>query len=809
MQNARQELDTPPDSPLEQSMEEPTSSRRALANERQRRRARKKHSREIQAMKEKIEKLRKERNRLRKHKWRQNKAQMTSKSSVKQKRSKTTVDSPRTETEKMVSGSRLQNPNIKRALLFHNVLSQELRMNNETPVSRRRADDKSCHGKLALSGKVLRKYRLLHSVRQFGVSYKSMSERQTTEKKKTYLQRISQTVQEFFVCSSRMTTDKTDTITRKKIKQQRMILTDSMLNLHIDFLQKNQNLKLSYSSFCTLRPFYVTAPKASDRSTCLCHYHANANLMLQALKSSDVDVVQSTKLEDSFQLVCCSPASEACLLRTCLRCRTKQTVLAPELAGLNVEWMQWERVQDQTASGSHFNMRLNEHSGSLSELLHLYQEKLKSETTTHVCLVRNQASAYRDTVKTCSENTVIVHIDFSESWKCKNASEVQACHYGQNLPQLTLHTGMYYTKGEKAAFCSVSESRRQDAAAIWTHMDPVLKNIRTKYPSATTVHFWSDGPSKQYKNKKNFFLLSEVPPTLGFNRTTWNYFPTAHGKGAPDGIGGTVKRTADSLILQGNHIVNGNVFFEKVSNRLTGVQLYHIKEESMETYDAFLMQNLRQVPSTRQVHQDIPNQNGIGHRQLSCFCSEPLNCLCFAPATSCLQGCLELQHTEARTRKKRPLTMLMEEMENEVGEEEDTMEEEVEEAEDGDLMEDEETFRSPDGTVVDITINNIDKGDWLAVIYDDHWWLAKCLQIDREHQDLKVEFMHPCGPTANFHPKHGRRDVCFCPLKDILMKLTGSASPLQSSRTRELYSITPDVMDFIEHKHVHRLLPNV
>ena len=54
---SRQEVDTPPDSPLEQSMEEPTSSRRALANERQRRRTRKKHSREIQAMKEKIEKL--------------------------------------------------------------------------------------------------------------------------------------------------------------------------------------------------------------------------------------------------------------------------------------------------------------------------------------------------------------------------------------------------------------------------------------------------------------------------------------------------------------------------------------------------------------------------------------------------------------------------------------------------------------------------------------------------------------------------------------------------------------------------------
>jgi len=33
VQNARQEVDTPPDSPLEQSMEEPTSSRRAQPNQ--------------------------------------------------------------------------------------------------------------------------------------------------------------------------------------------------------------------------------------------------------------------------------------------------------------------------------------------------------------------------------------------------------------------------------------------------------------------------------------------------------------------------------------------------------------------------------------------------------------------------------------------------------------------------------------------------------------------------------------------------------------------------------------------------------
>ena len=145
---------------------------------------------------------------------------------------------------------------------------------------------------------------------------------------------------------------------------------------------------------------------------------------------------------------------------------------------------------------------------------------------------------------------------------------------------------MYYIKGGKAGFCTLSESKRQDAAAIWTHMDPVLKDIKTRYPQVTTVHFWSDGPSKQYKNKKNFFLLS----CLGFERATWNSFPTSHGKGAPDGIGGTVKRTADNMVLRGNDMTDGHTFFEKVSNSLKSVQLYHVAEEDMQRYDTLLLQ---------------------------------------------------------------------------------------------------------------------------------------------------------------------------------------------------------------------------
>ena len=127
---------------------------------------------------------------------------------------------------------------------------------------------------------------------------------------------------------------------------------------------------------------------------------------------------------------------------------------------------------------------------------------------------------------------------------------------------------------------------------------------------------------------------------------------------------------------------------------------------------------------------------------------------------------------------------------------EDVMEEEL----------DEEPLKggeSPEGTVKVTTFSSLNNGDWLAVVYDGHWWLAKTIAVDTEHHD--VEFLHPHGPTANYQPKLLTKDVCFCPVEDIIVKLMGNASPVKL-RTREIYSIAPDVMDFIEREHVRRLL---
>ena len=61
--------------------------------------------------------------------------------------------------------------------------------------------------------------------------------------------------------------------------------------------------------------------------------------------------------------------------------------------------------------------------------------------------------------------------------------------------------------------------------------------------------FFSDGGGAQYKNKSKLINMIYLQKETGI-KVHWNFFATAHGKGACDGIGGTVKRLAHRGSLQ-------------------------------------------------------------------------------------------------------------------------------------------------------------------------------------------------------------------------------------------------------------------
>lgn len=59
----------------------------------------------------------------------------------------------------------------------------------------------------------------------------------------------------------------------------------------------------------------------------------------------------------------------------------------------------------------------------------------------------------------------------------------------------------------------------------------------------------------QYRNKTIFFLITNaLRHSIEVSLCTWNYIEAGHGKCAPDGIGGCLKRTADQVVAKVENI---------------------------------------------------------------------------------------------------------------------------------------------------------------------------------------------------------------------------------------------------------------
>ena len=132
----------------------------------------------------------------------------------------------------------------------------------------------------------------------------------------------------------------------------------------------------------------------------------------------------------------------------------------------------------------------------------------------------------------------LIHVDFSENYSCKYSSQVQAVHFGASHQQATLHTGVLYVgrHPEPVCFNTISPSRHKGPPAIWQHLHPVLDYLQAQHPQVSVLHFLSDGPCTEYKQRGAV--------RRGFKAGSWKFSEASHRKGAPDGAGGGLKKSS-------------------------------------------------------------------------------------------------------------------------------------------------------------------------------------------------------------------------------------------------------------------------
>ncbi|CAH0553686.1 unnamed protein product [Brassicogethes aeneus] len=542
-------------------------------------------------------------------------------------------DSPNTKVNKLIKGVSVP-LEVKKKLLFNEVLISQISENYKE------VKDKSNRQKFreVLLGKDVRKYRCLGQLNF--MTYKVKRSRNADKAKGIKkIKLIKGDITSFIEKDeySRLCPGKKDTITRNGVKKQKRLLNKSLLMIYNEFRQ-SVNYFISYSTFCKLRPFWVLHPKINRRDTCLCTVCENGELLVRKLKL--LSIIEENCLERVCKSVCCNnETKENCLNNRCTFCFEKKLHFNPYQAGDLTFYEKWiTKTVEINIKGEIKNVKktikekIHCTKGQMIEVFEIMLPKLLKH-------IYNRNHQYKEIDKmkvNLKEGEVVVHMDFSENFACKYSAEIQSMHFGGSRQQVSLHTVVVYYKSKgnlkKESICTMSDSLRHNPEAILVHLKAVFKLISEKLPRLSTIHFISDGPSTQYRNCKMFQIIgslikSYLPGTL--NSIIWNYTERGHGKGAPDGVGGCVKRTADSLIAMGHDIENFTKLVDMVSENMKKIKIVSVPQQEIESLK-LNMANIKPFKGTLQVHQVIWMRNKPGLlkiRRLSCYnCPLDSNC---------------------------------------------------------------------------------------------------------------------------------------------------------------------------------------
>lgn len=397
--------------------------------------------------------------------------------------------------------------------------------------------------------------------------------------------------------NSRIKAGKKATITRKGIKRQIRLLNFDLKTLHAKFLTET-SCKISYSLICRFKPFNILRPTAKDRDTCL-----------KLEKCFHERVLNTKDVEKVLQTITCDIEKKECMYRECRFCGSGEITFDQSIhLGKQVSWFTWKTKQVEKEITMHGNTVQKKMTVTAKESeygsLEVLQEEVNKDIkrlSKHFFNIRHQYRTLRYLREDLTTDEILVHIDFSENYNCKYSSEIQSMHFGSSQKQISLQTGVAYSKGKVVSFCTVSDCLKHNPAAIWAHMHPVLEYLRNE-TNATVIHIISDGPTTQYRNKQNVYLLANKVFSYGFRCATWNFLEAGHGKGAADGIGVVVKRTADAFVNKGGDITKASELMTALES-CTSIKLMMVSELNIKDVEEEIPLSVKPVPRTMQLHQ--------------------------------------------------------------------------------------------------------------------------------------------------------------------------------------------------------------
>lgn len=376
-----------------------------------------------------------------------------------------------------------------------------------------------------------------------------------------------------------------------KVKLQKQYLLTTLKEAHAMFQDEHPNNHISFSKFAELRPTEVQLQKDIPYMTCLCKQHENVRLCLVALQKAGVSV--PLQFREFISKVVCDQASAACMQGTCTVCpHTDDITPSEDIEDHEVEWFEWSSNEDGKADKV-------VKAGTVGNCFTKLKNQLP-QFLLHTYVKREQAIAFkqhRDSTKE-NESKIVLQVDFAGNNSAIAKDEIQSSYWSKN--QITLFTCCAWEKTGSHSLAIVSDYLTHDKYAVAVFIDMIVKHFERKLHRFDELVVFSDGAASQFKQR---FMLDQITHITGTRKMSWNFFATSHGKGAVDGVGGTLKRLVRTQVLSGGPQVQTAEQFAQT--KVSNISLLHCRSSEIEERKSeldFKWQDLRPIQGLRQMH---------------------------------------------------------------------------------------------------------------------------------------------------------------------------------------------------------------
>jgi hypothetical protein len=364
---------------------------------------------------------------------------------------------------------------------------------------------------------------------------------------------------------------------------------------------------MSRAVFARERPKYMKPIQWATRRQCLCARHQNAALKLKAVKinTSPNIFIRNNSDEDIARLM--------------------QTI--PDY----VRYSEW-KTED-----------IN-YGGKLVKKIRLKQLELPK--TKFASLFKEEFSLFRNHVKRiqsqyCEIDTlrkslipmeeVTIQMDYSENYSCAYQDEPSAMYYTRQ--QVTIHPMVVHYRNiegdmEHKSFVGISGDTNHSAPTCVAFLKKLIPQLQEMLPNLTTVHYVTDSPASQYRNKSIVHLLSIHSRLFPGVKAHWNFLESGHGKGACDGVGGSVKKTADIHVKSGSIIGSAEDFFNWGVRIVTKISFIFITTADIKAAERHL-RKAKYVKGISDIHSLRVEDSKVFMRETSCYkecCRHKISC---------------------------------------------------------------------------------------------------------------------------------------------------------------------------------------